>query len=227
MRTLLAALVLVAVQPVTLKRTPSVGETTNFEIRMETEWEGKQLVFTGTQQEVVKVVNLDGTFEIESTQSASKVIYDEQEMEGPKLPATIFTYAADNTPTALIGEQVDADAFRLTRVTTPIFPSDSVPVGGTWSRELRDDPDAALPGVKLEFTYEANEKVGNTDTYRIKIVGEELEGSFPTKVDGQVWVSSTTGAIIKASYKVDEAPVAGNHFDLTLTISPIPSVASR
>lgn len=223
MRTLLAAAFLLALQPVTLQRAPAVGETTRFDLKMETTWEGKSLVFSGRQEESVTAVNLDGTFEMTSKQISSKVSYDGQESDVPAGEPTIFRYGPDNEPLALIGDRVDADAFRLTRVTTVIFPTEGVTEGGTWTRELRDDPEQSLPPVKLRFTFEGSESVAGNETYRIKIEAEELDGDFPTKVTGHVWVSSKTGAMVKAKYVIDEAPVAGNRFDINLTIEPATS----
>jgi len=223
MRTLLAAAFLLAPQPVTLKRAPVVGETTRFDLKMETTWEGKDLVFSGRQEEAVTALNLDGTFEMTSKQISSKVSYDGQETDVPTGEPTIFRYGPDNAPLALIGDRVDADAFRLTRVTTVIFPTDGVAAGGTWTRELRDDPEQSLPPVKLTFTFEGSEPIAGGQTHRIKIDAEELDGDFPTKVTGHVWVSAQTGAMVKAKYEIDEAPVAGNRFDISLTIEPATS----
>lgn len=213
-------LALLTPQAVPISRTPTEGETQAYTIRMETTFEGTPLVFINKTTDKVTGVNMDGSFDVTTTTTESKILFNGQESPGPEISDVITTFAKTGEVINMAGESVDDDAVRLSRMIAVVWPTRPVNKGAGWETVIKKNEDKGYADVRIAYTFEDNEKIGERDALRLGVVAEELQGEAPCKINGKIWIDATTGILLKMEHTMKDAPIAGNRYDIKLLIEP-------
>jgi hypothetical protein len=193
-----------AAQGITIKFDPKVGDKANYAISGTFEVSGAEVKLTGTRsEEVLKLEN-----DVVTTKGTSKISVNVmgQDMDQPestettktKLDGTILEVKQGETP-------AEGGALRLAHLNTLLYPSKPVAIGETWTMEAKKDEKADLPGYRVDFKLEGEEKVGKWDTYKITATGGETEGAAPTKIKSTYWVDKTNGQMVHSLSELTDA----------------------
>lgn len=199
-----SVLAMAAVQGITLKRTPKVGDKASFKISGKFEVQGVEAVLSGTANEEITSVDADKYTTKTTTKSAVNVMG--QDMEQPDTEETTV-YKLDNTVvSSKRGEQsADAYAMRLNHLNVVYLPGTSVKVDDTWTLEGKKDDTAGTPGYKITYKLVGEEKVGDFDTYKLSAEGGETDGEQPTKIKSTIWINKADGATIHTVSDITDA----------------------
>ncbi|RYG22635.1 hypothetical protein EON82_16495 [bacterium] len=193
-----------AAQGIVIKYSPKVGDKANYAITGTFEVSGAEVKLTGTRAEEVTKLE-DDTVTTKGTTKISVNVMG-QDMDQPESVETTKTKLDGTLVEVKQGEALaEGGALRLARVNTFLYPSKPLAVGDTWTMELKKDEKADLPGVKVDFKLEGEEKVGKWDTYKISGNGGESEGSQPTKIKATYWIDKASGGMIHSLSELTDA----------------------
>lgn len=196
-------------QEFTLKLTPKEGDVAKYMLKADIDIQGTQASFNGKVTEKTIKVEADGTYQIESTNSDGKVVFGGQEMEMPASEPTITVYKANGEVKEIKGAGVDANAYRMSGISSFRWPTKAVKVGDEWTSEwAKDDKTGAVAG-KATFKVEAEEKVGAWETVKIKMSTKESEGDSPATAEGTIWLAKADGKMVKTEAAWKNAPFPG------------------
>lgn len=123
------------------------------------------------------------------------------------------------------GDNVHLDE-RLFVASTPIFPENPVGVGDKWTHEYKADDTLGLRPAKADFEILGMEKLGTTETVRLRMSFAESEANGVV-LKAVFLLEKITGDILSAEYKVESYPLApkviasGNVFERRTDGGPI------
>ncbi|MEN3002478.1 MAG: hypothetical protein ABDI19_11640 [Armatimonadota bacterium] len=209
----------------TLKLQVKEGDTFKYRFTLELTFGEQSAVVTMNMTNKVLKFDGDGNIIMESSSSDGVVKFGEQEMPLPPSPATKTTYKPDGTPIKVEGGENPEGSLRIARLNAYFFPSKPVKIGDKWSAELKSEGSA--PALKADFELVAKEKIGDTETLKIKFtlkeVGENVAGEAAT-ITGHTWIDPKTGMLVRLNASVKGLPAAGSPMPLdgTMTIERIP-----
>lgn len=204
-----------AAQGIVVKLTPKVGDKSEYAIAGTFEVAGAEAKLTGTRSEEILKVEADSITSQGKTKLSINVMG--QDIDQPestettktKLDGTVIEVKQGDTP-------AEGGALRLAHLNTLLYPSKPLAVGDTWTMEVKKDEKADMPGYKVDFKLEGEEKVGKWDTYKITAKGGETEGAQPTKIKSTYWIEKTNGSLVHslseltdAVFRSDVPPVSG------------------
>jgi len=216
----LAAFASAAIGGITIHRTPKEGEVTKYRMKADLEVMGQPATFTGLIQEKVTKVDTDGTYSIEQTQLEGKVNIGGNDMDIPSSgSASTTVYAANGDTKEIRGESATPEAYRMSALGAFIEPGKEINVGDKWTHDFKADSKTGQVAAKVEYTYLADEKVGDVDCYKIHVVVNETEGATPASSDTNLWVDKANGQMVKMEGKWTNAPFPGAPEPITATVS--------
>ncbi len=96
-------------------------------------------------------------------------------------------------------DHIDSRLFVATNI---VFPDRPVGVGDKWTIEYKANTEAGSRAGKADFEALASEKIGDVETFKIKMAFKESEGATPISATSTVWVEKTSGDGIKSEYDV-------------------------
>ncbi len=155
----------------------------------------------GLSEFVISFVSTSKTVKIENgevfqegSMADFSMMMDGQDMSSFGAPPTdgksSVTLKLDGTITKVDSDSPQAgQGLRLQRMTSFIFPSEAVAVGGDWTKEHKAIKEEDAPIAKSKYTLEGLEKKEGIDCYKVKFVFSEMEGDVPFGAMGTVWLN--------------------------------------
>lgn len=207
------------VQSYNLRRIAKSGDLTKFDLKVEVEFNGDNILYTARIEEKVLEVKPDGSLKTESSQKDAKLIFAGQEMAPPEMGSTTATYDAAGNVVDLTGEAVDDSAYRFAQVTSHRWPGKPVGKGDKWEVKTAGNAKVGLIATVSSYEVEDFEKVNGTDTMRVKFSIKETEGSDPASSAGTVWFDPATGQTVKVSADMKNVPLAGQVLNAKYTLT--------
>ena len=184
-----------------LKRQPKVGDSLKYHVDAEFKLDDRSAKMSLDQTETVAKVESDGSFEIETKASDGKFVVDGHEQEMPSDAGTRGVYNAFGT-LLTIPEASDPVLYRKAYMIEFIAPDHSVHVGDNWQQEFKADSPQGVP-AKSTYKVEVIEKVNGINAAKVHFSYTELEGTAPITSEGDTWVNTNDGSVVKleASFK--------------------------
>jgi len=163
-----------------------------------------------TQKVVFTEVAANGNITMEQESESMELTVNGQNIPPPdeeKNKKTTITIRPNGVLVAYklsSGESEDAkQQARLFPATTVIFSDRPVGVGDKWSHEYKADGDLGVRAARADFELLAFEKVGDTDTVKIKMTYSETEASPAPSSAGTVWIEKASGDMVTADFEVE------------------------
>lgn len=213
---LAAAAFMALAQGLTLKRTPKVGDTKHFTLRMEFAIFGDTAVYTSKLTERVTEVTPEGNYTVESTQSDYKVelFGDEGVVRDEDMPKQSITYTPTGEVVSVQGDFVNESVYRLANLMAVRLPKEPIVKGDKWERSIAKNVETGVFDAKASYTYEDDEMVEDVETIRVLFEYAEIAGD-PARSDGKVWLDKRDGSVIKLETNWTSAPIPGAPTPLT------------
>lgn len=160
-----------------------------------------------TQTSTISAVT-ENSFTITSGSPVGTVEFGGQTMEMPDMSSTT-TIGIDGITTKVEGMAAGPEAYRSAAVATVFRPAAPVAVGSEWTWNA--DANAELGTLKMEGKYklEAIEEIAGEKAAKISMDVKEVEGASPASGKGTVWISTTTGMVIKSTGDFKNLPMPG------------------
>ena len=209
---MIAALSMAAIaidDAISLKRAAKAGDVAKYRLKADVELQGMEANFTTLITEKVSKVESNGNYVLESTQSDGKVSFSGQEMDVPGSVQT-FTYKPNGEVVEIKAENVDASVYRTAILTSFIFADKAVKVGDDWTFEIKKDEKTGTVPAKQTYKVEAEEKVGDVDTFKVKFSTKETEGGdSAASCEGTAWISKKDSTLVKSEGVWKNVPFPG------------------
>jgi hypothetical protein len=179
--------------PVSIKRTPKVGDTASFTMEATMNINGQDGHITGKGNEKVTAVDQTaGTFTTIETQSDvtfndSPVGQDQQVTQVQKLTGEVVS---------ITGGSQDANPYRFQDLIQPYLPSAPLNVGDAFTMDIKSTNDGIVP-IHVDGKLVAMEKVGSFDTAKLEETVKETGGTDPGSAHSFLWVNVVDGSLIK------------------------------
>lgn len=216
----LAALSMATDDGYLLKRTPKAGTVHKYKQEGKFEVSGQQIDYQSkSTQKIVKVAD-DGGYTEESV--SSDVTINGQEGPGGGGPMTTTTkFGPKGEILEIKADNVDATAYRFANLALFITPEKEVKAGDTWTYDIKEDNKTGTVASKATFTLVGEDKVGSTDTVKVKFTIKE-SGADGASSEGTAWLDKSDMSMVKVSAKWANAPVPGAPVtisgDITITL---------
>lgn len=211
---LLAFAALAVAQGITIKRTPKVGDKSNYSISATFTLAGMDVVLKGTTAEEITKIEDD----VVTKKSVTKMTISAggQEQTPPETTDS-SSEKLDGTPVESgIGDATPkASSYRLANINQIFLPAKALAVGDTWIAEGKKDEKRETPGYKIDFKLEGEEKVGAIDSWKVTAVGSETEGDAPTRIKSTYWIEKATGRMVKTVSELTDVVFEGGAPPLT------------
>jgi len=167
-----------------------------------------------TDKVTFKDVSASGDITMESETESAEIGFNghTQQMPDSEKKTTTITIHPNGVLTAFKAssgsgeEDKDKSDVRLHVATTPIFTDKALGTGDKWSVEVKPDSDLGTVAAKEDYEVLGSEKVGDQDTFKIKMSYQETEGSSPLTCTGTVWVEKSTGDAVAADFEIENIP---------------------
>jgi hypothetical protein len=194
-------------QGITLKRSSKVGEISKYRLKAEMDYQGTPIVFSALVTEKVTKVADDGQYTIESGTSEGKVNMGGNEMDaGGQGPGTsVTTFKSTGEVVSITADQSDPNMYRMANLQSLQFPGTVLKVGDSWNVAIKKDDHGSVD-AKGSYKVEAQEKVGDYDTYRIHGTMKESIDKDPASVDATYWINVKDGTLVKLTGTWTNAP---------------------
>ena len=202
----------------TLQRTPKVGDVAKYAVTVNVDTQEGRVTINMLDTRTVTDVQSNGDYTEEANDTGGSRVMGAQKLAVPDAKITT-SYHANGQAFKITGDGVDAKAYRIEALNDFYSPGKSVKPGEKWTFVSKADPTVGTRNVTMNYTVEAEEKVGTHDTYRISYTGTE-DGDSPGSVSGKVWVDVASGEIVKADLALKSAPIpqADAPYDLTVSV---------
>lgn len=203
-------------QGIVLKRAPKVGDITKLRLKAEATIDGSAVVMSGLVVETVTKVEENGDFVVVSASQENKVDY-KGSTSSPGNTSTTSTIKSTGEVALIVSEVAEPSLYRIANLTALRFPSQALKVGDSWSVTIAKDERGS---VDAQGTYkvEAQEKIGEYDTYRIAGSLKESSGDKAASMDATYWINIKDGSVVKMTGTLANAPYP-NISPLTLKIT--------
>jgi hypothetical protein len=190
-----------------LKRVAKTGDVAKFRMKADIDYQGSAVSFTGLITEKVTKVAEDGQYTIESATTEGKVNFAGAEMatDAQGSSASTSVFKSNGEIVSIAAEQSDPNLLRLANLLSLRFSSNAVKVGDSWEIAIAKNEQGAVE-AKGVCKLEAQEKVGERDTYRIHGTLKETIEKEPAAVDATYWVDVKDGSLVKLTGTWTNAP---------------------
>lgn len=190
---------------VSIARTPKVGDTVMYTVKMDLDYGVGKANLTGKVEEQVTKVEANGDYTIESkyTQTIVKAGATENDLTHD---ADVSVYKANGAFLKLLGTKVEPSMVRLANLVALVLPAKPVKIGDTWSYDIAADPATGAVAAKVDYKMTAREKVGAFDCVAVLAKFRELSGDKPQTCDETVWLEVGTGLLVKREAVIKNAP---------------------
>lgn len=192
-----------------LKRVAKAGDAAKYRLKADIDFQGMEANFTALVLEKITKVESNGNIVVESTYSEGKVSFSGQEMDAPGTTST-YTYKPTGEVVEIKAETVDSNVYRTAHLTAFTVPDKTLKVGDEWTTEVKKDEKTGAVAAKGTYKVEAEEKVGDFETYKVKYSTKESEGGDAAAVcEGMAWVNKKDGSLVKSEGVWKNVPFPG------------------
>lgn len=210
------AAVAFAADGIVLFKAPAKGETQKYKLKANVDIAGMEIVLEAMQITKTTDVDADGNY-TQTTESAdAKITMNGQEMEIP-MPASSVVFRKDGTMKELMGEGVDATAYRNAAMTSLVLPSEPKKVGDEWTTTVKGESDKGTVDMTGTMKIAALEQVDGTECAKIDFVVKETSGDAATH-KGSTWIDTKNSTMVKTvgewanmPFPGSPAPVSGKY----------------
>lgn len=195
-------------QEYTLKMNVKEGEVYKYKMTMDIDFGGQAVVFSSTLINKVVKVESDGNFVMESSTENAVVKFGDQEMPGPASPPVKVTFKPNGQVVRY--ESDDSGGQSMNSLFSSTYPDKPVKIGDKW--DLETSMGENMPKIKVEYTAVGTEKINDTETLKVKVVGQTVgakEGENNMSYDGHFWIDLKTGMTIRSELKIKGLPAQG------------------
>ena len=190
------------------KRVLKVGDTMKFKLKADLEFGGQQVVFTADLMEKVTDVGADGNYKIEASQSDGKMNMNGQESDVPdQAHSNTTTYNASGEILEIVGDSVEAGAYRMATLGVMKAPDAPAKIGDSWTYKIVANAKTGVVNGTADYKYLGNEKVGDRDTVKVSVKVKESEGSDPAGNEGTVWLDIKDFSLVKSDTAWTNPPI--------------------
>ncbi|MCW5943162.1 MAG: hypothetical protein KIS66_13085 [Fimbriimonadaceae bacterium] len=169
-----------------------------------------KLEFSAKTIEKVESVEPNGTFVVVGETLEGKLKYGTDEYPAPPTKPTRVRRSTSGAVLELLGIETDSEKYRLATLDAFYYPGKPVAVGESWRREGQGNVKQGAPPFRAEYTVDGVEKLGGTETLRIKAKITEIRAEKPAKSEGTYWISLKDGWVQKAELTWSDVPFAGS-----------------
>ena len=212
------AVAIAAVDAITLKYAPKVGDDLKYKMTGQVQIMGTQADISADFEYKVTKVDTDGSYTIESSQKNMQVSAMGQTMNPPDSKDTTVS-KANGEIIDYQTENQDPSAWRMAELNSFVYPDKPVNVGDSWQSKVVADPKKGTVAATCDYKVDSLEKVGNHDTAKIKVSYKETEGSDPASSDGFVWLDTKDGAVVKSEANWANVPSQQGPISAKITVS--------
>lgn len=202
-----------------LKRLPQVGSAIKYTMSVDFLANNEKGKISATLLEQVTDVDKAGNFSVQQTQIDARGVYSNEEFDIPPRTPITMTYAPNRMISAIKGDLIDANSYRVEHMATIIDPGKPVNIGDEWVGDIAANKTLGTPSVKLQYRLLGEEKVAETDTLKIQGKAKEIEGVSPAVHTFTIWISKSDGAMIRLDSVWENAPFPGTASPVHATIS--------
>jgi hypothetical protein len=182
---------------------------------------GQPVDVTLVNQEKVVEVAEDGTVTLESSMVEGKAIFGGQEMDLPAGTVTTMVLAANGSVKDIRGDEISADIYRLSNLSSFNIPTEAVKVGSKWKNELKADTGKGFGAVSSSYEIVGEEKIGKYDCFKVMYKSAETEGGSPASMEGTIYVNKADATLIKGESKWANVPMSGAPAPITGTFTTV------
>ena len=198
-----------------------VGDTWTYKIDASMSIQGSVGDFTGLTK--ITVVKVDGDLAtVKTSESQMVVSFGGQTINVPDSPEQYEVHDSTGRVTSIKGEDVGPNNYRMTALSSMVFPSNAIGVGDSWTIQYPADPKLGGVAAVAKFKVIGTEVVGGVDCLKISVDASELSGDTPGSSVGTTWVNPKTGLQVKAEAEWENFPVPSSpmpvsgHFTMEL-----------
>ncbi|MEQ1823272.1 MAG: hypothetical protein ABL949_12225 [Fimbriimonadaceae bacterium] len=207
----LVLVALVAAQGVPLVRKAKVGDSATYDLKMDLVLFGDVAVYTSKMTEKVVEVTPDGTISIEKSQTDYKaqLFGDEATVLDQDMPKPVYSWDSKGVLVGIKSELQKAEVYRMAEFEAVRLPAKAVSVGDTYSVEVAANAKFGTHKAKADYKIEAQEKVGNYDTFVASFTYAEQIPDDPASSTGKVWINKEDGSVVKLEAAWTNVPIPG------------------
>lgn len=200
---------LAAAQPITMKRTPKVGDMLNYKVSIIFTLYGDDIVYQSTLSERVTDVAKDGSYTVQSNQTGASANNGRDIPIVQSQAQTSTTYDPRGMILAIPSDYSWRDAY-LGEV---VLPDKPVKPGETYSVQFPARADRTTPAATVTYTVEQlpKDRVDGFDTIVLDEKYTESTGTYPATSEGRVWINPADGTVVKLDENWRNAPLMGTH----------------
>jgi hypothetical protein len=208
---LAAASALAAGQAVALKRVVKVGETANYGMKIDLNFQGTAVNVTFDVSHKISKVNEDGSYVIHEEVKNEKVLVGGSEMPNEGGTETSMTTYSATGQVIKVESQGMGGEHRLSNLTAIIWPTKGVEVGSKWTAKTGANKDSGALENDYSFEVAARETLLGYDTFKIVSVVKEVGGNAVCNANS--WVDIKTGLLVKATGHMKSVEIQGMEMD--------------
>lgn len=215
---------------VSIKRVPKVGDELRYKIDT-TIYGETDTSYTSTTVWKITKVDTNGDYTSVEKVLAAKIKIGDIEQTLPESTQTAV-YSAFNSLVDVTGDDVDDTTkpylFRLHALQWLVVPDKAVKPGDTWTIEYKADANHGNVASTVDYTVDAQEKVGKYDCLRIKALSKQVAPGESTG-DLMFWVNIADGTLVKATAVLKKAVFAkvDTPLDVSFTLTRDDSASSQ
>ena len=203
----LASFALGGTDGVILKMTPKVGDSLKYHQVAKLDFAGMEVNFSGTSIHKVLKVEGNGNYSVKEVITENKINgNDAPDRAGPAGSTT--TLSAKGELIKIEGDHVNETTYRYANFSLFVLPENSINVGDTWFYEIKENKTTRVVGKKADYTFVAEDKVGQIETYKVKYLIKETEADGGSS-EGFIWLRKSDCAMVKRTAKWTNVMVEG------------------
>jgi len=197
------------------KRTPKVGDVHKYKQAGKFDVAGMPIDYEANSTwKIIKVDDMGG-YTQESTTTDTKINGEDGPSSGG---SQLTTMNAKGEVVEIKGENVEANTYRFAALTLFITPDTEVKAGDTWTYDVKEDKKTGAVPAKASYTLVGEDKVGTTDTLKIKFSIKE-SGTDAASSEGILWLNKADLSLVKMTTKWVNAPIPGAPVSISGDIS--------
>jgi len=204
---ILAVATYAAIDGISLKLTPKVGDVKKYKQTAKLVYNGMELDFAAVATRSIVKVEDSGVFQQKEEVSEMKINGNEAPA-GSAPGATTTTFSTRGAVLKVDGDHVDDSLVRAANLGVFVMPEKPVQVGDKWEFDIKEDKATGAVAGTAKYSVLAEEKVGSIATVKVKFTIKELDTAGGS-TDGTVWLSKTDGGVVKMTAKWVNVPMSG------------------
>jgi hypothetical protein len=204
-----------------MKRQPKQGDVVRYRVEMQFSLWGEEVTYKSLLTERISVVEDTGNYVIETAQSEYSAAFGEDEVNvsDRDMPQTATVYGPRGDIIQVRGSLANDAVYRMSNLGAVRLSQSPVVMGGSWTSKVAADTKTGVREATATYTLEGEEKIGEWDSYRVKLEYKEAGENDPASAEGTVWISKSDSNVTKYQAEWKNAPVPGLPNPVTVRVS--------